>query len=161
MCPSLGLPCRIAQNFILGSGFSDFVAGHHRFGVFQDEGATVSEVDFRGRPRLGRALVPEFEVGFWLFVFVVGDPTANGLPGRVDGFDGVDIKRWFWWWWQAEEGLRIGIYFFRVGLDGESESGSEGSLCACRACPCGRDFTPAIPVHFFPKATSRRKSPGS
>ena len=29
--------------------------------------------------------------------FVVGDPFFDRLPGRLDRFHGLDVKRWRWW----------------------------------------------------------------
>ena len=57
--------------------------------VFQDEGAAVSEIDFRGFPGGAGALGTEFgrlDRGF----FIVGwNPGADGLPGWFDGLEGL------------------------------------------------------------------------
>jgi hypothetical protein len=34
--------------------------------------------------------------------FFVEDPFLGRLPGRFDGFDGFDVKRW-WWAWELDD----------------------------------------------------------
>ena len=76
--------------------FANLFDEPYLLGVFHDEDAAVSEVDFWGLPSLVGALVPEFEaVSRWRFVFVGWDPASDGLPGWVDGFEGFYIKGWF------------------------------------------------------------------
>ena len=59
-------------------------------GLFQDERAAVSEIDFRGFPSGFGALVPEFESGVGSgFVIVGWNPGADRLPWRVDGLEGL------------------------------------------------------------------------
>jgi hypothetical protein len=94
---SIALPVRVAKIFP-GCGFVRVLASTFwPLGGFQDEGAAVSAVNFWGLPSLVGALVPEFKVfrrrGF---VFVGCDPSPDGLPGWVDGFEGVDVEWWLW-----------------------------------------------------------------
>lgn len=81
----LNSACRLCQEFFLGSEFSEiFRYPPTIFDAFQDEDAAVSEVEFRGLPRLVGALAQELEgVSIRLFVFVVGDPnpTSYDLSG--------------------------------------------------------------------------------
>jgi len=58
-------------------------------GVFQDESASVSEIDFRGFPACAVGLVPEFGRVGWGFVVVGWNPGADGLPRRFDGLEGL------------------------------------------------------------------------
>ena len=63
--------------------------GPQASGVFQDERAAVSEIDFRGFPGVPGALVPEFGRLGWGFVIVGWNPSADRLPGRFDGLEGL------------------------------------------------------------------------
>ena len=73
-------------------------------GLFQDERAAVSEIDFRGFPSGFGALVPEFESGVGSgFVIVGWNPGADRLPWRVDGLEGFDVERWVRWRREADE----------------------------------------------------------
>ena len=75
-------------------------------GLFQDERAAVSEIDFRGFPSGFGALVPEFESGVGSgFVIVGWNPGADRLPWRVDGLEGFDVERWVRWRREADEPL--------------------------------------------------------
>ena len=74
-------------------------------GVFQDESASVSEIDFRGFPACAGGLVPEFGRVGWGFVVVGWNPGSDGLPGRFDGLEGLDIERRLWGWRKTDEGL--------------------------------------------------------
>ena len=65
-------------------------------GIFEDQGATIAERDFSGAPC--RALVEALGVcagGVRFLVepvevrFVVGDPFFDGLPGWLDGLEGL------------------------------------------------------------------------
>jgi hypothetical protein len=58
-------------------------------GAFQDEGAAVSEIGFRCFPSGTDALVPEFWRARSGFVIVGWNPSADGLPGRFDGLEGL------------------------------------------------------------------------
>ena len=70
-------------------------------GIFEDQGAAVTERDFFWPPC--RALVELVGLGVgwgprlvepiqvW---FVVGDPCLDGLPRWLDGLHGLDVERW-------------------------------------------------------------------
>ena len=55
--------------------------------VFQDESASISEIDFRDFPTCAGGLVPEFGRVGWGFVIVGWNPGTDGLPGRFDGLE--------------------------------------------------------------------------
>jgi hypothetical protein len=33
--------------------------------------------------------------------FIVWNPLADGLPGRLDGLEGLDVEGWVGWWWDV------------------------------------------------------------
>ena len=76
-------------------------------GIFEDQGAAISERDFFWLPirtlvelvGLGVAWRP-FLVEPVQVRFVVGDPFLDGLPGRLDGLHGLDVEGG---WWRARE----------------------------------------------------------
>lgn len=74
-------------------------------GVFQDEGASVSEIEFRGFPACAGGLVPEFGCVGWGFVIIRRNPGPDGLPGRCDGLEGPDNEGRFRGWRKTDEGL--------------------------------------------------------
>ena len=73
-------------------------------GVFEYQDAVVVQLDFLGFPCLSLVepawvrlmgipgTIEPIEVRF-----VVGDPFFDRLPGRLDRFHGLDVKRWRWW----------------------------------------------------------------
>ena len=72
-------------------------------GIFEDQGAAISEGDFFWPPirtlvelvGLGVACRP-FLVEPVQVRFVVGDPFLDGLPRWLDGLHGFDVERWRW-----------------------------------------------------------------
>ncbi len=78
-----GDPLRCAK-YLFGSGFSGAALSVASVGI-EDEDGTVFAGDL-DRLAGGGALVEQ--VGAWLRI-VVGNPFANGLPGRFDGLEGL------------------------------------------------------------------------
>ena len=160
---SIGLPVRFAKNFFLQRNFPCFDAPS-LFGAFQDEDAAVSKVDLRGFPGPVGTLVPEFEgVSGRGFIFVGGDPASDGLPGWVDGLEGVDVKRRFWWWRQADEGFpqaeeaeeKLDFFWPGDGFDAAHGALATGALEGIGA-PDAEDKVPPEGAH----GAGRRKFEG-
>ena len=72
-------------------------------GIFEDQGAAVTERDFFWPPI--RALVERvwLGVGWGSFLvkpvqirLVIGDPFLDGLPRWLDGLHGLDVEGWRW-----------------------------------------------------------------
>ncbi len=74
-------------------------------GVFQDESASVSEIDFRGFPTCAGGLVPKFKRVGWGLVIVRRNPGTNGLPGRFDGLECFNVEGRLRKWRKTDEGL--------------------------------------------------------
>ena len=91
----LSLPSPTAlSRYFLAAGFGVISAGCLEpvavsSGVFQDESAAVSEIDFRGFPSCAGGLVPEFGRVCWGFVIVGRNPGTDGLPRWFDGLESL------------------------------------------------------------------------
>ena len=91
-------------------------------GIFEDQGAAVTERDFFWPPI--RALVERvwLGVGWGSFLvkpvqirLVIGDPFLDGLPRWLDGLHGLDVEGWL-----------LGICFLRGALEGAVEGIGDG-----------------------------------
>ena len=91
------LPLRLAKD-VIGSGIL-IARSSELSGVVENQDAAVAEGDFLGVPDL--ALVEAILVGFGGIPgtvepvevgLVVGDPSLDGLPGRLDGLHGFDVE---------------------------------------------------------------------
>ena len=109
-------------------------------GVVQNEDAAVTEGDFLRLP--GGALVEAIRVGFGGIPgtvepvevgLVVGDPSLDGLPGRLDGLHGLDIEGGRWWTGKVDDSLPQAVEaeekFDLLGAD-EGADGFHGALAA-------------------------------
>ena len=72
----------------LGGWLRVQASGRSASGVVEDEPASVSGINFRGFPYRAGGLVPESGRFGRGFVIVRRDPSADGLPWWVDGFEG-------------------------------------------------------------------------
>ena len=73
-----------------------FLRGGARASVgIEDEDGTVSAGDFDWLPGC-RALVEEVEIRHR--IIVIWNPFADGLPGRFDRLEGLDVEGRVGWW---------------------------------------------------------------
>ncbi len=48
-----------------------------------------------------------------MVVVIGGDPLFDGLPGWLDGLEGVDVERGIRWW-RGIDGKMSGIFFWHL-----------------------------------------------
>ena len=84
------MPFRVAKQIFFGSGFSAgaWICWPVASAGIEHEGVAVFESDF-DRPAGRGALIEP--IGLFRFV-IVGNPLPDGLPGRNDGIEGLDVE---------------------------------------------------------------------
>ncbi len=99
---SVGLQTAAARSFLAAVDLFIWQAA-----LFEDQSAAVAKGDFRGLPSVALVvavlvrllglpgLVEPVQIRL-----VIGDPFLDGLPGRFDGFHGLDVEGW---WRRARE----------------------------------------------------------
>ena len=87
---SHAVPFRVAKQIFFGSGFSAgaWICWPVASAGIEHEGVAVFESDF-DRPAGRGALIEP--IGLFRFV-IVGNPLPDGLPGRNDGIEGLDVE---------------------------------------------------------------------
>jgi len=74
----------------------------------EDEDAVIAERDFFRLPG-GFVAVVGVPTGVAdpgysdKFVVIGRDPLLDGLPGRLDGLESLDVERGIRWWWNVDE----------------------------------------------------------